>query len=474
VGEWELARRVSSIACALEQVPWALPVGIYERGAVMGWKEDYEKKMVTPEKAVGVVKNGDRVVFVQGMEPFDLGLALAARVGELKGVTISVRTPGRDFGWYDPGWEESFAIEIGFPLPIVRQMIVEKRCDIAIGSLGFLFHGEEGQKQTDVVLVELSPPDHNGFCSFGASVWTKKSEIRGAKIALAEVNDKLIRTYGENYIHISEIGYFVKHTPSGKVPGATDLLGRRQQEAGEVEKRIAEYVSALVKDGDTLQIGVGAVSEWCAVLNTFNNKNDLGWHSETTPRGIIKLIREGVITGKHKTVNTGKAVATACGGGTPEDMEFVNMNPLFELYPAEYVLDVRVITAHGNMVAINSAICVDLTGQISAESIGERVISGSGGQTAFAVGACLSKGGRSITVLQSTANDGKYSRIVPKLEGGTVVTVPRILADCIVTEYGIAMLKGKTQRQRALELINIAHPDFRAGLEKEARRMYWP
>ena len=437
-------------------------------------EEEYERKLVIPEEAVKVIRNGDRVVFVQGMEPLDLGLALAARLGELKGVTISVRTPGRDFGWYDRGWEESFAIEIGFPLPIVRQMIAEKRCDIAIGSLGFLFHGEEEQRQTDVVLVELSPPDHNGFCSFGASVWTKKSEIRAAKICLAEVNDRLIRTYGENYIHVSEIDYFVKHTPSGRTPGATDLLGRRQQEPREVEKRIAGYVSSLIRDGDTLQIGVGAISEWCAVLGIFDKKNDLGWHSETTPRGIIRLIREGVITGKYKTLNQGKAVATACGGGTPEDMEFVDMNPLFELYPAEYVLDVRVIATHDNMVAINSAICIDLTGQISAESVGEVLISGSGGQTAFAIGVCLSKGGRFITVLPSAASGGKYSRIVPKVAEGTVITVPRVLADCVVTEYGIAKLKGKTQRQRALELIKIAHPDFHPGLEKEARRMYWP
>jgi 4-hydroxybutyrate CoA-transferase len=441
---------------------------------MMGWKEEYERKLVTPEEAISVIKSGDRVVFAQGMEPFDLGLALAARLGELKNVTISVRTPGRDFGWYDPGWEESFSIQIGFPLPIVRQMIAEKRCDIAIGSLGFLFHGEEGQRETDAVLVEVSPPDKNGFCSFGASVWTKKSEIRAAKIALAEVNEKLIRTYGENYIHVSEFDYFVKHTPSGRVPGATDLLGRKQQQPGEVEKSIARHVSTLIKDGDTIQIGVGAISEWCAVLNTFDNKNDLGWHSETTPRGIIKLISKGVFTGKYKTLHRGKAVATACGGGTKEDMEFVNMNPIFELYPAEHVLDIRVIAAHDNMVAINSAVAVDFTGQISAESIGDRLISGSGGQTAFAISTCLSKGGRGITVLQSTAGEGKHTRIVPRLKEGTILTVPRIAADCVVTEHGIARLKGKTQRQRAMALIEIAHPDFREELEKEARRMYWP
>jgi len=439
----------------------------------MSWEEEYKRKLVTAEEAVSHIKSGDRVVFVQGNEPQALGLALAARLGDLENVTISVRTPGRDFGWYDPGWETSFSIEIGFPLPIVRQIIAERRCDIAIGSLGFVYN-VEGTRPPDVVMLELSTPDKHGYCSFGASVWTKLSELRGAKMVMAEVNKNLIRTYGENYVHISEIDYFVEHTPSGRTPGSTDLLGRKTVEAGEVEKTIAGYVGTLIKDGDTLQIGVGSTSEWCARLGILDNKHDLGWHSETTPRGIIKLIREGVITGKYKTINTGKAVATACGGGTLEDMEWVNMNPKFELYPAEYVLDVRTIAAHDNMVAINTAVMVDLTGQISAESIGTRLISAAGGQTAFAIGANLSKGGRNITVLPSTAADGKISRIKAVLDPGTVVTVPRIMADYIVTEYGIARLKGKTQRQRALEMINIAHPDFRAELKKEAEKLYWP
>jgi 4-hydroxybutyrate CoA-transferase len=445
----------------------------------MGWQDEYEKKLVSAEEAVSVVQSGDRVCFVQGMEPLALGLALAARIGDLKDVNVSVRTPGRDFGWYDPGWEESFAIEIGFPLPLVRQMIAEKRCDLAIGSLGFLFHGEEQQRQTDVVFVELSPPDDKGFCSFGASVWTKQTEIRTAKIVVAEVYDHLIRTYGENYIHVSEIDYFVKHPVSEKpakskrTSGFTDLMGRQLQ-PGEVEKSIAKHVAAIVKDGDTLQIGIGLVSEWCVALGTFDNRQDLGWHSEATPRGIIKLIREGVITGRYKTLHQHKAVATACGGGTSEDMAFVNMNPLFELYPAEHVLDVKVIAAHDNMLSINSAVNIDLTGQIAAESIGPRIISGSGGQTAFAIGSFLSKGGRFVSVLPSTAGNGRHSRIVARLQEGTIVTVPRILADLVVTEYGVAKLKGKTQRQRAMALIGIAHPDFRHELEKEARRMYWP
>ncbi|MFC1941706.1 acetyl-CoA hydrolase/transferase family protein [Chloroflexota bacterium] len=441
----------------------------------MSWEEEYKKKLVTAEKAVSSIKSGDRVVFVQGMEPQALGLALASRLGDLEDVLLSVRTPGRDFGWYDPVFEMSFKIEVGFPLPIVRQIIAERRCDLAIGALGFIFHEEE-RGPADAVLLEVSPPDAHGYCSFGASVWTKKTECHNAKCVMAEVNKNLIRTYGENYIHVSEIDYFVEHTPSGKQPGGTDLLGRKNVEAGETEKTIAGYVETLVRDGDTLQVGVGSTSEWCCKLGTFEKKIDLGWHSETTPKGIIPLIRDGIITGKHKTINPGKAVATACGGGSKEDMDFINMNPCFELHSAEYCLDVRVIGQHDNMVCINSAVSVDFAGQIAAESIGPRVISGAGGQTSFAIGAFLSKGGRSITVMTSTAGSGdkKISRIAPLLAEGTIVTVPRTLSDYVITEYGIAHLKGKTQRQRALDLISIAHPDFRAELKKEAEKLYWP
>jgi 4-hydroxybutyrate CoA-transferase len=441
----------------------------------MGWQEDYKKKLVTPEEAVSHIKSGDRVCFVQGNEPQALGLALAARLGEVENVLLSLRTPGRDFGWYDPVFEMSFKIEVGFPLPIVRQIIAERRADLAIGGLGFIFT-EEDRGPADVVMVELSPPDEHGYCSFGASVWTKKSEIRRAKIAMAEVNKNLIRTYGDNFIHVDEIDHFVEHTPSGKQPGGTDLLGRKNVEAGEAETKIAQNVAELVRDGDTLQVGVGSTSEWCCTLGTFESKKDLGWHSETTPRGIIPLIRKGIINGCRKTINTNKAVATACGGGTKEDMDFVNMNPAFELHSAEYCLDVRVIAAHDNMVAINSAVSVDFAGQIAAESIGPRVISGAGGQTSFAIGSFLSKGGRSITVLTSTAGSGdkKISRITPLLAEGTVVTVPRTISDYVVTEHGIAHIKGKTQRQRALDLIAISHPDFRADLKKEAEKLYWP
>jgi len=438
------------------------------------WKEEFERKMVTPEEAVKVVKSGDRVSFTYGREPRALGLALAARLGELKDVKIFIRTPAMDFGWYDPGWEESFQIEISYVLPIAREMMAERRCDFVIGGLLGMTPKHPAIGEADVLLTEVSEPDEHGFCSFGASTWGKRKAVECAKIVIAEVNKNLIRTFGENYVHVSEIGYFVEHASGGKRPGATDLLGRKTWEPGEVERRVAEHVSTLIRDGDTLQIGVGSTSEWIAILGALHNRTDLGWHSETTPRGIIKLVSEGVITGRRKNINRGKLVAVAVGGGDQEDMDFVNSNPMFELYDAEYVLNPAVIAANDNVVCVNSAISVDLTGQIAAESVGYTLVSGPGGQLAFAIGTQLSKGGRFITTLPSTAKGGAISRIMPQFDKGTIVTIPRTLSDIVVTEYGIARLYGRTQRERALELIAVAHPDFRAELHQEAKKLFWP
>ena len=438
------------------------------------WKDEFRRKMVTPEEAVKVVKSGDRVSFTYGREPRALGLALAARLGELRDVKIFIRTPAMDFGWYDPGWEESFQIEISYVLPVTREMMAERRCDFVIGGLLGMTPKHPAIGEVDVLLTEVSEPDEHGFCSFGASTWGKRKAVESAKMVVAEVNRNLIRTFGENYVHVSEIDYFVEHVSGGQRPGATDLLGRKTWQPGEVERRVAGHVSTLIKDGDTLQIGVGSTSEWIAILGALDNKKDLGWHSETTPRGIIKLVREGIINGKRKNINHGKVVAVAVGGGDKEDMDFVHNHPMFELYDADYVLNPAVIAANDNVVCINSAISVDLTGQIAAESVGPTLVSGPGGQLAFAIGAQLSKGGRFITTLPSTAKGGAISRIMPQLDKGTVVTIPRTLADIVVTEYGIAHLYGKTQRERALELIAVAHPDFRADLNREAKKLFWP
>jgi 4-hydroxybutyrate CoA-transferase len=302
----------------------------------------------------------------------------------------------------------------------------------------------------------------------------KKEWDRSAKTVIGEVNKNIIRTYGDNFIHVSEIDYFVEHTPTGKVPGGTDILGRKTTGPGELEKTVAGYVGTIVKDGDCLEIGVGGTAEWVAQFGGLEKKHELGWHSENTVRGIGTLVMNGVMTGGRKSINIGKCVATAVGGGSKEEMDFIAGNPLFEVYSSSYALNPRIICQNDNVVAINSAIAVDLTGQIAAESVGPVMTSGSGGQLSFAIGAYLSKGGRSVVAIPSTAKGGQLSRILPMLEPGTVVSTPRTLADHVVTEYGIARLKGKTQRERALELIAVAHPSFRAELKKEAERLYWP
>ena len=439
----------------------------------MNWRDEYNGKMVSSEEAVKVIKSGDYVAFAYGSEPLGLAMALIARAPELRDLRLLVPAPGRDFPWYDPGWEEVFPVRVGYILPVVRDMIAERRGNYLIS--GLIWAEDPGVREpVDVLLMQLSSPDEHGYCGFGASLWDKKRAVKAAKIVLAEVNENLIRTYGDNFIHVSEIDYFVEHTSTGKTPGATDILGRKTTGPGEVEKNIAQHIASLINDGDTLEVGVGGTAEWILQLGVLEDKNDLGWHSENCPRGTATLIMKDIITGKKKTLNPNKAVATACGGGTKEEMDFLNMNPVLELYGSDYVLDPRVIATHDNMVAINSALVVDLTGQIAAESLGPTMVSGTGGQLAFAIGAGLSQGGRNITALRSTARNGTVSRIVPQLEPGTILTVPRTLADIVVTEYGIAKLKGKTQRQRTEELIAIAHPDFRSELRKKANKLFWP
>ncbi|MBI4307674.1 MAG: acetyl-CoA hydrolase/transferase family protein [Chloroflexi bacterium] len=440
----------------------------------MDWQEEYCRKLVTPEEAVRHVKSADCVVVPVGREPLALGMALLARKDELRNVRVYIQTPHRDFPWYEPGWEDSFIIEIGFVMPVVSQMMQERRCDFTVGFLDFSFG--PGAQDIDVLMMEVSPPDQHGFCSLGISIWNKKQQAERAKLVLAEVNKNTIRTYGDNFIHVSQIDYFVEHTPSGRPLQSHDLLGRSIEEAGGDEriKTIAGYVNSIIRDGDTVQVGAGRASEGLVVAGVFDGKQDLGWHSEATPRGVIPLIREGVINGSRKTLHRWKAVATAFGGGTPEDTQFIHMNPMFELYSVEHVDNVLTIAAHDNMVAMNEALMVDMTGQVNSETFGPMMYSGAGGQTAFALGAVLSKGGRSVTVLPSTARGGRVSRIVPLLPEGSVVTVPRNATDIVVSEYGIARLRGKTQRRRAEELIAIAHPDFRAELRKEAKRLFWP
>ncbi len=440
---------------------------------INNWQEEYKNKLISAEQAAAMVKSGDFVQFAMGRETHSIGLAIASRKEDLRGVKVDIGGAGYDFGWYDPGWEESFEISIGRPTAVTEQMADERRCDFRVTGLNPGVPGPEAPVP-DVYLVEVSEPDDKGFCSFGASVWHKRELIKQAKLSIGEVNRNLIRTYGENYVHVSEIDYFVEHVSTGGAPGMGSLGGRPVKQPEPFVKRIAGYLAELVRDGDTIQMGIGRTTEPLVKLGFLDEKKDIGFHSEATPPGIISLVKQGIINGSRKNIDVGKVVATSIGGGSREEMDWVNMNPLFELLDVAYVTDIRVIASLDNMVAINQALSIDLSGQVCAESIGARIMGGAGGQIPFVFGATLSKGGRVIHIVPSTAMGGKVSRIVPLLALGSTVTIQQNLADYVVTEYGVARLKGKTRRQRAEELIAVAHPDFRTELKAGARKLFWP
>ncbi|MFC1822824.1 acetyl-CoA hydrolase/transferase family protein [Thermodesulfobacteriota bacterium] len=442
----------------------------------MNWKEEYERKMISAEQAAELVQSGDNVIIPIASEPLSLMTALISRKEELKGVEVLVSVPLREFPWYEPGWDDAFSIKFLYPgtIPELRHRLGEGKVgDYVVSPSSWVASGgalktlEQGKH--NIVMVEISTPDEHGYCSFGPVLWDRKERIQNADISIAEIRENVMRTYGDNFIHISEIDYIVQAAYPLTKPFPPF-------EPEPHVKPIAEYVSSLIKDGDTIEIGAGTSSETLPLVGLFNNKRDLGWHTERIPRGTLKLIMDQpeVFSGKYKSLHPGKIIATALALVDQDDFDFVHMNPLFELYAGSYVNDIRVIASNDNMVAINNALGVDLTGQITAETIGSRMWSGAGGQTEYSIGATLSKGGRSIIVLPATAKGGSVSRIVPVFEKGAAVTVLRAFADYVVTEHGIASLRQKSQRERALELISIAHPDFRSELKKEAKKLFWP
>ena len=314
----------------------------------------------------------------------------------------------------------------------------------------------------DICLIQVSPPDEHGFCSLGISVGTTKSAAECAKIVIAQVNPLMPRTLGDSFLHVSRIHYFVEHEEP--------LLEVIFRERSAVAERIARYVSNLVEDGSTVQVGIGRITS--SVLRYLDDKKDLGIHTEILTDSHLHLIRRGAVTGHKKTVHPGKLIASFCMG-SKELYDFVGNNPEVEFYPIDYVNDRRLISRHDRMVAINSALEIDLTGQICADSFGHTVYSGIGGYVDFMHGAASANKGKTIIVLPSTTPDGRKSRIVSHLTDGAGVMSSRSTVRYIITEFGIAYLHGKTLRERALALINIAHPRFRERLLAEAKRLHY-
>ena len=493
----------------------------------MDWREEYKRKLVPAEEAVKLVKSGDRVEISIYPTPTLLPAALAGRRTELRNVETVMPEPTYPMPWFEPGWEESFStpLELHIGMGGARPIIDEKRGDYypVLFSLWHKPYIDERDfiPPIDVFMCTVSPPDKNGYCSFGGHLWNKRVLARLAKIVLVEVDQTAIRTYGTNYIHISEIDRFVENPPKRMtdqemdeiIDGMPDEAGRSelravarrieperrydflpqlalmdgptirgwaqvygyQAEPEPAVKTIGEYVAELIPDGSTLQVGGGTPSTLLPGLGVFDDKHDLGIHSEMSARGLIKLVEKGVATGRRKNFHPGKAVLSALTASTMEEIRYAHNNPLIELYDSSYVVNISNVAANDNMVSINSALSIDLTGQITSETVfGGRLIAGTGGQPELHMGAVSSRGGRGITCLRSTAVGGVVSRIVAQHDAGAAITVTRGFADYVVTEYGVASLLGKTFRQRAEELISVAHPDFRAELRQEARKLFYP
>ena len=434
----------------------------------MDWRQIVGNKLMSPQEAVQAVKPGDQVMVtpINGT-PFTLCQALYDRRNELKGMRID--HPAPLFPWVQPGEEDAFELHDLYATPADRDMVnAGQVCYLPTARWRENEIPEGLLQEPDIYLVAVSPPDQHGYCSFGPYVFFSPSFCRRSKIVIAEVHENFIRTGGENYVHISQIDRMCEPTqPTGGFPSQP-----RTEEETMVTEVICTLVAAeLVKDRDTIQIGIGTVSSAMAVY--LDQKHDLGFQTELITSGVAQLVQQGVVTGRYKTMHPGKVVGSLIL--TPEEeWALIDGNPTFELYEFSYVDDIRNLIRQDNLVAINNALMVDLTGQVASETVGPRVLTGVGGQTAFSIAANYSNGGRCISVLPSShiVDGQRLTRIVTMLPQGAVVTVPRTLVDYVVTEHGIASLRGKTVRERIGELIAVAHPDFRAELKAQAKKEY--
>lgn len=430
----------------------------------MDWNQRYQDRIVTPQEAVRQIKSGDRVFLTGNVSvPQKMLAALVDYAPQVTGVEILQALTVAPADYVKPELEGHLRVNAIFISHNVRQAVQEGRADFTPVMLSeFPLLVKLGLLPIDVVLVHLSPPDEHGFCSLGVEVGPTKTAAESAKLVIAEVNQQMPRTLGDSFIHVSKLDFIV--------PVDYPLAELAMSEGGpsEAVENIAQHIAELIPDGATMQMGIGAIPD--AVLKYLYDKKDLGVHSELFSDGVIDLFEAGVLTNAQKTLHPGKIIAGFVLG-THRLYDWVDDNPIIELHPSEYVNDPFVIAQNDRQVAINSAIEVDLTGQVCADSIGPKLYSGVGGQLDFIYGAARSKGGVPIIALPSTTKDDTISRIVPMLREGAGVVTTRNHVRYVVTEYGVADLYGKTIRQRAQSLINVAHPNFREDLKKKAREL---
>ncbi len=431
----------------------------------MDWKTDYAAKRTSAAKAMECVKSGDRVVFAHACgEPLELVDALVARAAELEHVEINHMVAMGKGEYCKPELARSFFHKSLFVGATSREAVKDGRGDyipVFFHEIPRLFC--EGYLTPDVVLIHVSPPDAHGFCSFGVSVDYTKPAAEVATTVVAQVNPNMPRTHGDSFIHISEIDLIVE--------SEQEIIELQPPRIGPVEEAIGKHIAGLVDDGSCLQLGIGGIPD--AVLLFLHEKNDLGIHSEMFSEGVVDLYNEGVITNRNKTINRDKMVANFLMG-TRRLYDFVDDNPAVNMFPVNYVNDPYVIGQNDRVVAINSAIQVDLMGQVVADSMGAVQFTGIGGQVDFVRGAARSRDGKAIIALPATAKKGTVSRIVAALEPGTAVTTMRADVDYIVTEQGVTHLRGMGLRERAEALIGIADPAFRDQIREEAATVYGP
>lgn len=429
----------------------------------MDWRTYYKEHTMKPEDAVSVIKDGDRVVFGHAVgEPIIFQRTMAQMAEQFHNVEVAHMVYLGSGEYLQPGMEEHFrhnALFVGGP---ARKAIAENRADYTPAFFSDVPHMfRNGELPIDVFAFTCSPPDERGYVSIGLSCDYGWQAAKSAKTVIAEVNPNMPRTFGESFIHVTDIDGFLlswEPLPEAKPPRIT-----------EEDKKIGKYIADLVHDGDCLQLGIGAVPD--AVCSFLGDKKNLGLHSEMFSDGVLPLFEKGVINGSCKQRDVGRACVTFLMGSR-KLYDFVNNNPMIQMMPVDVCNNPAIISQNNNVVSINSCVQVDLQGQVCAEAIGLKQISGIGGQMDFVRGANLSKGGRSIIALHSTTKDESESKIVTTITTGGPVTTSRCDVNYIVTEYGVAQLRGQTLRERAKRLIAIAHPKFRAELAEEYAKRF--
>ena len=431
------------------------------------WRKHYEDHLCSPKEAAATILSGDHVWVPTGHGSPMIMDALAARTGQVADVQVrGLAVPAPSL--FTAEASVSFHYQDQFANVYSRQALEARTIDHhpfwLVGGHKALDAGRDDAWPVDKVQITVSPPNDQGFVTVGPNVWDSIPTARRAKSVIASVNPVIGPTYGDTWLHVTEIDCFVpEERPVAVLPGPDDPA----------DEGMAHYVGTLVKDGDTVQIGTGSHTSGMVAFGLFKDRQELSYFGELTVAGLVPLVQAGVFTGRTSALHPGRFVATLIGN-SPAERAQVFGNPGFEAYSTEYLLNPRNIALNERIVAINGALGIDLTGQTAVYALGPRLYAGMGGHLAFALGAFLAPKGRYVCVMPSTAAGGTVSTITPQFEAGQVVSVPREIADTVVTEFGVARLLGKSVRQRADELISIAHPDFRGELRKAAQGLFYP